>query len=317
MKGYIWVGHREAELFKTNHFFCGSVTTWGNNENGNISYCKKYRTREVDNVTRNRFFAAELEKLLENNEYKIMFYSSSLAYGLMKINPKLEKNFICINSKPMLSLLNNKITTRVWMSNHLPVIKFVLLSGRDCNYKQIKEFFPNYNSFIIQESNSSGGLGTFLINKDNSPYVIEGLKEDELYLASYYASPSFSINTHILITDNNIIVFPSSVQIIEEYGYNLIYSGADFVNFKYVENEVQKKIYNYSKKIGTLLKGIGYKGICGIDYLIYGKEVYFIEINPRFQASSILLNAALDEAGLPCLQMLHCNAFEKKIFACN
>lgn len=28
MENYIWVGHREAELFKTNNFFSNSITSY-------------------------------------------------------------------------------------------------------------------------------------------------------------------------------------------------------------------------------------------------------------------------------------------------
>jgi len=34
MDKYVWIGHREAEIFKTNNFFSYSITSWGSNENG-------------------------------------------------------------------------------------------------------------------------------------------------------------------------------------------------------------------------------------------------------------------------------------------
>ncbi len=54
---------------------------------------------------------------------------------------------------------------------------------------------------------------------------------------------------------------------------------------------------------------MGYRGVGGIDYLVYNDEVYFVEINPRFQASTLLLNIALNEVGLPCMQELQLDAF--------
>lgn len=206
-------------------------------------------------------------------------------------------------------MLNDKINTKLWISNNLPVLEFVLLSGVDCKLENIMQIFPNYQSFIIQEAKSSGGLGTFLVDTENYPYIAKKLKKDSLYLVSYFAYPSFSLNTHIFITNNDVIVMPSSAQIIEKYGCNLVYSGADFVNYRHIEKRYQNKVYNYSKKIGELLKEIGYKGICGIDFLVYNEEVYFLEINPRFQASTILLNIALNKAGLPCMQELQLLAF--------
>ena len=45
---------------------------------------------------------------------------------------------------------------------------------------------------------------------------------------------------------------------------------------------------------------------------MYNNEVYFVEINPRFQASTILLNIALNDAELPCIQMLQLSIFDGK-----
>lgn len=309
MEKYIWVGHREGEIFKTNNFFERSITSWGSGKNDNISYSAVYGTRNIDNKLRNEFIAAKLKELLLDKDYKVMFYASTLAYSLLKKYPEFKELFVCLNSKNVLELLNNKITTRLWMSNHLPVLKFILCSGADCQFKKLKSFFPGHTSFVIQEANSSGGLGTFLVTYENHEDVLQKLNKDVFYLISYFAAPSFSINDHILITGNNIVIFPPSLQIIENCQSHLIYSGADYISYRYIKENHKEKVYHFSKKIGHLLQKIGYRGICGIDYLVYNDEVYFVEINPRFQASTLLLNIALDEAGLPCMQELQLDAF--------
>lgn len=311
MDKYIWIGHRESEIFKTNDFFSNSITSWGSGLNGNISYDQTYNTRIIINELRNDFISDTLQKLMKRSNYKVMFYSPTLGYSLMKLYPEFKDHFICLNSKTILSLLNDKINTRLWISNHLPVLEFVLLPGASCQIEKIKKYFPDHEKFVVQEAKSSGGLGTFFIDSLNYVEITSRLKLDNLYLVSYFAAPSFSLNAHILITDSDVIVLPPSVQIIEEYGCNLIYSGADFVNYQYIDKRFQDNVYNYSKKIGSLLQEIDYRGICGIDYLVYNNKVYFVEINPRFQASTLLLNIALNEESLPSMQALHLSAFEK------
>lgn len=54
--------------------------------------------------------------------------------------------------------------------------------------------------------------------------------------------------------------------------------------------------------------------ICGLDFIIQGNEVYFIEINPRFQGSSFLINRALSEKSLPSLYILNKRAFCNESF---
>ena len=61
--------------------------------------------------------------------------------------------------------------------------------------------------------------------------------------------------------------------------------------------ELHSKINNYSEIILTRLKSLGYRGIIGIDFIIKGNDVYFLELNPRYQASSFLIDAALTSQG--------------------
>lgn len=242
-----------------------------------------------------------------------MFYSSTLAYSLMKTNPEFESNFICLNDRILLSLLNNKINTRLWFSNYMPIISFILLSGEECDYKKLCNNFPRYKSFIIQEANSSGGIGTYILDSSNYEEIKKQFSKSKLYLASIYAVPSFSINVHLLVTTDTTIVFPASIQLMQEYYNRLLYAGADFYGYTYINKEYKNKIYNYAKIIGEKLSNVGYRGICGIDFIVSENEVYFVEINPRFQASTFLLNIALADANLPSMQELQLKTFHNEI----
>lgn len=101
--------------------------------------------------------------------------------------------------------------------------------------------FPDCHTFIVQEAKSSGGQGTFFINSENYKEVIASLKKNTLYLVSEYADPSFSVNIHLFIMDTEVIIFPPSTQIIEKHKNKLIYSGADFVNYKNIDQAYQEK----------------------------------------------------------------------------
>ena len=117
MDKYIWIGHRESEIFKTNDFFSKSITSWGSGLSGNISYNQTFNTRTIINELRNEFISDALQKLMKSSNYKVMFYSPALGYSLMKLYPEFKDSFICLNSKTILSLLNDKINTRLWISS--------------------------------------------------------------------------------------------------------------------------------------------------------------------------------------------------------
>ena len=49
MGKYIWIGHRESELYKAENIFDYSITSWGSGKEKNISYSNLYSSREIDN----------------------------------------------------------------------------------------------------------------------------------------------------------------------------------------------------------------------------------------------------------------------------
>ncbi len=63
----------------------------------------------------------------------------------------------------------------------------------------------------------------------------------------------------------------------------------------------------------SVLQAEGYRGILGLDALITGRDILFLEINPRFQGSSLDLNRALWERGFPSLQELNEQAFSSDL----
>ncbi len=49
------------------------------------------------------------------------------------------------------------------------------------------------------------------------------------------------------------------------------------------------------------MKEIGYLGILGIDFILTNNELYFTEVNPRFQGATKQLEKLLKESKLPSL----------------
>ena len=73
------------------------------------------------------------------------------------------------------------------------------------------------------------------------------------------------------------------------------------------------QINNYSKSICKALQREGYLGVLGIDFIEVERDVYFMEINPRFQGSSVKLEKLLLDGG--CVSLFERNylAFESKL----
>lgn len=124
----------------------------------------------------------------------------------------------------------------------------------------------------------------------------ELFEDTSKYIISDYISDSISINVHVFISESTNLVTPASVQLIENIENQLLYRGADFISFRDIDKEIQEKIRYISIKICNSLRNEGYKGIAGIDFIIdKHNNIYCSEINPRFQASTVLLSKYLDD----------------------
>lgn len=306
MKNIYWVGPRESDIDDIESIFVGSVTIFGSNKGNNISYCNS-NTDRINHNERNlycdNFFKTQLENLIsKDNSIRFLFYNSSLAYEYGDV---IRMHSICINKYELLEQLTDKTRCRVIFKDIVNVIPFVTLVGKDCTYDNIKNYFPS-EEFVIQEAFSSGGDGTIIIRASDNLNFIESNKR---YLVSPYIKDGLSVNVHIVIGSDNILFFAPSVQIVNEIQKKILYFGADFTCYTSVESKMQSEIKSTSLTIGKKLQFEGYRGVLGIDFLIKDSILYFMEINPRFQASTQLLNKGIRARVKTSLHELHIAAF--------
>ena len=291
-----WIGVRESEIYDANDLFDGSITTYGSNKNGNYAFDKSYNYRYDCNADNNNwidFVNDNCKHIIEIDENaKFMLYYSP---EYSDLDDDIKERVICNNSETIIDFLDNKITSRIWVSEFINTVPYAILSKSKISYKYLKKRFPNYSDFVLQHCESSGGSGTLYINKSNHKNVIKELPRNRTCSISPYIENNVSINVHIMIYEDEIIFFPPSIQLIENYNNHLTYMGNDFEAYNGLDNIIKRKIHKASIKIGKNLKKIGYLGICGIDFIATKDDVVFMEINPRFQASTVILNKWLNQ----------------------
>ena len=310
MKEIYWVGPRQSDIIDIEPFLSGSVTIYGNNENGNIAYCNEANriNHNIENSDCDNFFKYVLEEISEKKPHvQFLFYNFAYAY---KYGEKVIKHTIGLNKKDLLDTLSDKIRCRFIFNDIVNTLPYVTLKGKECSYANISKYFSGFSDYIIQKTFSSGGQGTYRIDKSTSISCIGTSETEDEYLVSPYIEDSISLNIHINICKKNILLFPPSVQIINELDQHLLYHGADFICYETLPCALKKKVESASLTIGKFLQNRGYRGILGIDFLLEGENLYFMEINPRFQASSQLLNKTLVENYQTSLQEIHLQSFE-------
>lgn len=302
MKKYIWVGPRESDIESCSIKFDATITWYGDGKN-NCSYLKKKNVSRNEYCFNGRRFIDFIEETISQNysheDYQIMFYNP-LQYYL--ISDKSNINAICINKLDILNTIRNKGIMRNYVNDIVNIVPFISFHGNN-----IPEFNSGANKIILQECISSGGNGTFLLSPRECGSFLQQRKSNTSYIVSPYLEDSIPINVHLVVFDDGCIVFPVSHQIIFHEKNKFKFMGADFhTDFS---SEIYNRIIENSNKIGNRLKKFGYRGVCGIDYLIHNNEVLFLEVNPRFQASTFLLNELLQKEHYPTIQELSILAF--------
>lgn len=310
MSTKVWVGKRESDIL-TYNFFDVSITFWGSNTNNNHSFCTTERLK--DNYGK-AFTEYVLKLLLEyisaDKNTEIHFYNNIFAYKLIRLEPSLKDYIVNINSKRIYDIARHKTLSRVWLQNTVEVPCYAYLSKHECQYSNLINKFPNYKKFIIQKSLSGGGEGTYLICADNCQKILANLDADDVYLVSPYYEDNISLSCHLLIDNKGITVFPVSKQLLRHEDNKIAYCGN-----KYLDNKDSLAIMTQKMvtDVGCKLQEIDYRGICGLDFIFSNNKLMLIEINPRYQGSSYLINAELKRKNLPSLFELNSISFNGAI----
>lgn len=309
-----WIGKYESDIQHCD-IFNGSITYYGSNNGSNCAFCKNnIRINSKLSDEYKEFIINTIKKKLsENSQCKFLFYNQSLAHEIIAQYPAFSSYIIGINTFTIITILNNKLYNRLWLSNVVDTLPVKTLTKSECHYENIKSIFANSSHFVIQKNISSGGKGTYLLTPHNESFILSELEDGALYIVSPFIKNAYSINMHLCISDNCIIQFPFSLQITKLVNHKILYCGSDYIAATNISDEIKNIIQINVEKMCTLLKLLGYKGILGIDLLVSSQHVYFIEINPRFQGSSMPLSKSLTNNNLPSLYELHLAAFENKI----
>lgn len=311
-KPLYWIGIRSSELRDTQGLFAGAITMFGPGENGDWSFERERQTRHdynQDSAEWEDFVAHSAREILQREpDSRFMLYApeETLYYG-----EAVSRRAVCQNSQPLLDLLENKFQTRQWLSDHVPILPYKIQRGETLSYASMLGDFPGAKRFVVQASFSCGGSGTWLVTEQNQAQILHRLDPEAPYAVSAYQEHSISPNIHMVIYDQEILLLPPSIQLVEAGEEGFSYKGADFPLYRSLSSRFDTRLKLYARQIGNVLRRAGYRGVCGIDFLIVDDEIYLMEINPRFQSSTFLLNRAIREARYECsIQSLHLDSFE-------
>jgi predicted ATP-grasp superfamily ATP-dependent carboligase len=175
-------------------------------------------------------------------------------------------------------------------------------------------------SFVVQPPIGSSGENTYIISNDGDfDRAKEVLGPDQRVKVSKFL-PGPSLNGHCVVLNTReglsaISVCPS-VQIVGARDCTNraeIYCGNDFTAAGRISENVREKTCTIMEKVGLYMGKKGFLGIFGMDFLLDGDEVLALEINPRFQGSTMLLSLMQLEREEVPLAALHVMQFMDRV----
>ncbi len=230
-------------------------------------------------------------------------------YLYLKLQNKLIQRKLLIEK----SSLNNDYS---YLKNNLitsyKVLKTKIFQKQKIEYKELKN---TYNGdFVLCASNSNGGEGVFKISNFNQYEDALRSIDSPVIRTEKFVKKGIPLNQIAFIMSNGIVVkYKPSVQIIKSIHQDnkMEYAGCDFSCEHYLRDDLDtlENITKLTDSIGKILFKMGYRGTFGCDYLAMDNDIHFIELNPRYQASTLIPNLHLGNDDLLAPHILHILGF--------
>lgn len=284
----IWVGFDGSDIGLSG-YFSGAIVSYGTSSEGISAYCWDANERVIrmrdDEI---EYVSQKMKEILEGNgDVSFVFsdpYESRLFFDI-------EQNIICRNPMFLLRLFNSKTACRAGLKSIVPMLPYVSIPGAFLDWRRLVSLFPGTKRFLLQSEFGAGGKGSHIVEDAEELLAATACYDPAQMLSiSPCIETCLSVNQTVLIAKNNVMLFQPSIQIIADH---VKYQGADFSGFKEIPPDVQKRVFDVTKATAEKMRQLGYRGVAGIDLILDSGNVYFGEINPRFQGSSFLLDRVL------------------------
>lgn len=184
----------------------------------------------------------------------------------------------------------------------------ILLSANSSDSDFYWDFFDS-NSLVVQEpENNLTGRGTHLIeSREHLRNCLLNLEGTSLKLTKYI--PGRLVTISACATKKAIFTSYLSIQLVGIFHLTECWAahcGNELIDEDDLSREEVAAIRNICEQIGIELVKMGFTGLFGLDLVISANGVpYVLEINPRIQSVSSLVNATEIEREKIPLQIIH------------
>jgi predicted ATP-grasp superfamily ATP-dependent carboligase len=275
----------------------------------------------IDNPLQQQLGIFDLRKYLDKNELvpltvKEMFKSSVLKkmikaenlqdyhYVLNRASSTTDTFKKLGNSHKIVSRFENKAWLRENFSDSLRFTPYIIETFKKLqkakSYDRLREALSA--NLVIQHPTLAGGRGTFFVSNEKE-YIrtmtslsqfIES--QGEKIVVSKWLSSPLERTLQCCVTNDEVLVGPPQAQLVRHPLLTLDEPGAiqfcgGRIHRGLLSDEQFKAAADTARIIGESLRSSGYRGIFGVDLLVQGSEVWFIEVNPRLTGLTPLLTS--------------------------
>lgn len=186
------------------------------------------------------------------------------------------------------------------------------------NIPAYEQFTGAFNSdrLVLTPPYSDGGAWVYPVNSSEEFQfavfdIAHHFPNNYIEVSPFYQGISMNLNVCNVVDSEtgqcHVVVFPPSVQIIGEPTLSdtkLRYCGCDFTAAPEILGRLDnEELFAMATKIGKVLfRNYGWKGMFGIDFIVRPDgSLIFLEINPRLQSSTHILDVEIRDELNPML----------------
>lgn len=307
-----WVGSRFSDLNGFENAVYGSITLYGTTHGNHISFCDTYKDRFDNNVIteelNNKLRSAILSTAEKDPAAVFYFYNPKWKYDMGGLESVADR-LLAQNTKSDYEFYSSKIKVFEYFSDKISMLESYAFDKDGCTFNSfVEKLGAHKDGYMVVAEKSDGGYGTLIVDGHNAEKFNQSLKADR-FLVSRYQKNNIPVNIHAVIYAEKVILLPASVQLQRREDDRLIYKGADYIAFRTISDQLKSEFYAQALKLCEIMRADGYRGIVGIDAIMFDGKVAVVEVNTRFQGSSAILNSGLIDNGFASLQELNLKAF--------
>ncbi len=247
---------------------------------------RKTHDEFIKDISNSTYIDELTDKILKNQEklYLYMFESNDL------LNLIKKENIILIGPAPQIvKKLSNKISLYEIFAPIVPMAEHFVADDYFELINKATKLLQTSNKLFVSLEQSAAGANSAIISKiSDIENRFSKNKHNRFLVTSYIEHTIDPTSLSVVINEEDIYIAGIADQRIE---------GTSFRGSTYpskTSKDIQQEIDRQTKLVGLHMAKLGYRGIYGCDFIVTKQDkVYFIEVNPRKQGTTMEFCCAL------------------------